>query len=447
MAKQPNPKILTKKHLARLEREKIQQRYLMIGTVVVLVLVVGLLIYGVLDQVLFKSLRPVAKVGNVTITSGQFINEVRFDRLRSIQQLRSVMSDSMMIQFFGSYIQQIGSRLLSPTSLGQEVLDTMVENILIANEANKRDITLSDADVNVEMEKQFGFFENGTPTPTITSTPFVYSTSTLSPTQQALVPPTNTPSPTETAELAQTATLEASPTAEIAATSTPEVSPTITLTPTITPTATPYTRDLYDKEVKQYVTNGNEIKLTESQLRDFIRKQLLRQKLYDELTKDVQPVAEQVWARHILVASEEAANVVIEKLKAGEDFASLAAELSTDTSNKDTGGDLGWFARGAMAADFENAVFALKIGEISQPIKTEFGYHIIQTLGHEERPLSAQQIDTAKQKAYQNWLTQAKTETKVETFDRWMEIVPTDPAVPDDILQMLQELQTQSQSQ
>ncbi|MBE0696973.1 MAG: peptidylprolyl isomerase, partial [Anaerolineaceae bacterium] len=282
-------------------------------------------------------------------------------------------------------------------------------------------------------------------TPTVTFTPSIYNTSTLSPTQLALFPPTSTDGPTNTPGATETPLV--SSTAEITETPTPAASPTITLTPTITPTATPYTMELYTKDVGQYITSAKEIQLSKEQLRTFIAKGLLRTRVYEALTKDVKPVAEQVWARHILVASEEEAKAALDRINAGETFAAVASTVSTDTSNKDQGGDLGWFARGAMVAEFENAAFALKVGEISQPVKTDFGYHIIQVLGHEERPLTEQQISQSKQKIYQDWLTQAKKDTKIETYDRWMEILPTDPAVPADIQQVLEQLQQSSQPQ
>jgi peptidyl-prolyl cis-trans isomerase D len=462
MAKQPNQKIITKKHQARLERERIQRRYLVIGTITVLVIVVGLILYGVLDQTVLKTMRPVAKVGNETITSGEFIQEVRFDRFRSIQQLNSFTADTSLLSYFGSYVLQIGNRLLSPTTLGQEVLDNMIEDVLVANEAEKLNITLSKEDVDREMEQQFGYFENGTLTPTITATEYVYSTSTLSPQQMTLVPPTMTPvptntlGPTEIAGATETAvvieTLLASPTVEIPATATPEASPTITLTPTITstptitPTPTPYTKELYGKEVDSYVEAAKEINLTKAQLRDYIEKQLLKTKVFEALSKDVEPVAEQVWARHILVASEEEALAVIERLNAGEDFATVAQQMSTDSSNT-SGGDLGWFARGQMVPTFEDAAFALQIGELSQPVQSDSGYHIIQLLGREERPLTESQISSAQQKAYNDWLAKAKTETTIETYDRWMEIVPTDPELSSDMQALLQQLQQQSTGQ
>ncbi|WP_299033008.1 peptidylprolyl isomerase [uncultured Anaerococcus sp.] len=82
-------------------------------------------------------------------------------------------------------------------------------------------------------------------------------------------------------------------------------------------------------------------------------------------------------ASHILVDNEKTAKEIKEKLDKGEDFAALAKEYSKDTANADNGGNLGEFSKGQMVKEFEDAAFALKEGEISEPIKTQFGYHII----------------------------------------------------------------------
>ena len=100
-------------------------------------------------------------------------------------------------------------------------------------------------------------------------------------------------------------------------------------------------------------------------------------KAYFETNKEKFDVKEQVKASHILVDSEDKAKEVKEKLLAGEDFAELAKDYSIDTGNNQQGGELGFFARGEMVQEFEDAAFSLEIGKISNPIKTKHGYHII----------------------------------------------------------------------
>ena len=87
-----------------------------------------------------------------------------------------------------------------------------------------------------------------------------------------------------------------------------------------------------------------------------------------------------VKASHILVPSLDEANSVLSELKGGRDFESLARKYSSCPSGKE-GGDLGFFSKGQMVKEFEEAAFKMKIGEVSKPVRTEFGYHIIKVTG------------------------------------------------------------------
>lgn len=98
---------------------------------------------------------------------------------------------------------------------------------------------------------------------------------------------------------------------------------------------------------------------------------------YYEENKERYKEEEQVKARHILVEDEKTAKDILKRLDAGEDFAELAKEKSTDPGSKDKGGDLGFFGKGVMDPSFEDAAFSLGIGETSPPVKSMFGYHII----------------------------------------------------------------------
>jgi len=84
---------------------------------------------------------------------------------------------------------------------------------------------------------------------------------------------------------------------------------------------------------------------------------------------------------HILVEKQSESLAILERIKAGEKFGKLAKELSTDKGSGKKDGNLGYFTKGMMVKQFEEAAFKLEIGEISESIKTEFGYHIIKRLG------------------------------------------------------------------
>lgn len=90
-------------------------------------------------------------------------------------------------------------------------------------------------------------------------------------------------------------------------------------------------------------------------------------------------------ARHILVKDKKTAEEVKAKLDKGEDFAKLAKEYSTDTGSAANGGDVGWFGTGEMVPEFEKAALKMKKDEISEPVKSEYGYHIIQLLDKKEK--------------------------------------------------------------
>jgi foldase protein PrsA len=110
------------------------------------------------------------------------------------------------------------------------------------------------------------------------------------------------------------------------------------------------------------------IKVTDKELKD----------AYASYKPDIQ-------ASHILVSDEKTAQDIETKLKNGAKFEDLAKQYSQDTASAANGGDLGWFGTGAMDADFEKAAFALKVNQISSPVQTQYGYHIIKVTGIKEK--------------------------------------------------------------
>jgi peptidyl-prolyl cis-trans isomerase D len=128
--------------------------------------------------------------------------------------------------------------------------------------------------------------------------------------------------------------------------------------------------------------------------------------------------------------------MIVDKLKAGGDWVVLAAQYSTDTTNKNNGGDLGWFGKGEMAIEFETAAYSMTVGTISAPIKSQFGYHVIQVLAHGQHPLSATALATQRTAALQTWLdaqrskAMSNSQPLVQIYDNWSADVPTAPALP-----------------
>ena len=99
------------------------------------------------------------------------------------------------------------------------------------------------------------------------------------------------------------------------------------------------------------------------------------QKTYDDVAKQQKP-EEEVRARHILVETEPDAQAALKRLKAGDDFGKVANEMSKDPGSK--GGELGWFTKEGMVPEFAAAAFKMQPGQISDPVKSQFGWHIIQ---------------------------------------------------------------------
>ena len=439
------PKSLTKKHLARLEKEKRQNRILTIGiiTIVAVILVVVLIgLFSTNISAWYKSVfvenKPVAKIGDTTITVSEYSHRVSYERYQLVSTFTTYAS-SYFASFFQEQLLQVQNELDDYLQFGSDTLDQMIDERALVLKAEQMGITVTDEEVEAEIQANLEYYPSGTPTmeePTATITAYPTNTqnalqSTLTYKTPTSIPPTATPiTADEQATLdaqiaAATEAALAQPTATVDLTPTEE--------PTITPTSTPYTYEGYTSLYSNIITNlSTNTTFTEAELREYVRVALFQRKVYLEVSKNVSPEQEMVWARHILVADEITAGVVIDKLNAGEDWNTLCLTYSTDTSNNTNGGDLGWFAKGTMVSEFEDAAWALEPGQTSAAVKTDYGYHIIQMLGKEVRQLSADELSTAQSAAYQNFIEDAKTEFGVTKNDIWASNTPSLPTIPDE---------------
>jgi len=192
---------------------------------------------------------------------------------------------------------------------------------------------------------------------------------------------------------------------------------------------------LSDDEYKLFLT---ERKFTEKDLKIFVEHQLILNKLFDEITKDITTTdrdpkqyydenlpefyePEQIKARNIVVNTEEEAKAIIERLDKGEDFAQLAVELSIDPTAKENQGDIGYFDQDAPLVDeFKDAAFRLKVGEYTKtPVQSMYGYHIIKV--EDKKSAHQRTYDEVKEELEQRFIMEAKNEKFSNYVDELLE--------------------------
>lgn len=177
--------------------------------------------------------------------------------------------------------------------------------------------------------------------------------------------------------------------------------------------------------VKQEIAAAQTQILVNAYVASLARSQITEAKMrqaYDQYAKEA-PQTEEVHARHILVPSEQEAKDIIEQLKKGADFATLAKDKTTDPSGKSNGGDLGYFTKQDMVPEFANAAFAMKPGDFSQtPVHTQFGWHVIKV--EDRRPGKAATYEQAApaiqdqmvQQIVAQKLQELRGQAKIEVF-------------------------------
>lgn len=181
-----------------------------------------------------------------------------------------------------------------------------------------------------------------------------------------------------------------------------------------------------DPAVQRQVQAAEDQVLQTALLKKEVGPQISEEAVRARYEKDMagKPGVPEVHARHILVPDEATAKKIIAELKKGGDFAALSKQYSKDPGAASQGGDLGWFKEGEMVPEFSKAAFALKDGEVSpDPVHTQFGWHVIQTMQHRDAP--PPDFDQAKQELRQTMIqdavkqavAQARADVKVETFN------------------------------
>lgn len=205
--------------------------------------------------------------------------------------------------------------------------------------------------------------------------------------------------------------------------------------------------EISDQQVTDYInkmkqTMGGEEKfqaalkqenITEQYLRDYTRSKLLMAEYTKKKVEELKPTEQQLKdyyeknkgnffvakASHILVKTNEEANNIRKQLKEGADFAALAEKLSLDKASGAKGGELGQFSNGQMVKEFDDAIRNMKVGEISDPVKTQFGYHIIK-LEEKKTPefdaVKATLEQELTKKNFEDYIKKLQKDAKVEKY-------------------------------
>lgn len=394
-----------KKFLAQKQKEDLQKRIIIIATISVLVIVFGLIVYGVLDRYVFTPNTAIISIDGETIKGDEFEQQARWIRRSKIMEIDQILmtiqqlggTNDIYAYFQDQLLADVNS-LEQPLLTGQEVLQALIQDLIFRVEAKKMGIEVTDAEVDQAIEEAFGYYANGTPTPLPSNTPVV----------------TNTPAAEESGP------------------------PDPTATPLLQPTE--YTEELYQENYQAFLDDIQNDGINQETIRQIVEISLIREKLFEAVTADVSRTQEQVWIRHILVEDEETAKEVLQKLEDGEDFADLALEYSIDESNKEQGGDLGWFPQGTMVEPFEQAAFALEVGQISDPVQTDYGWHILESLGKEDRPLTDSAYSSLQNQVWNDWVVEKTAQYDPEVKDNWVKFVPTEPALPQEYITFINSL-------
>ena len=387
---------LSRRQMARREKDAQQQRVLILIAAVVGIIIVAITVYGVITETA-KSRRPVARIGEVMISTTDFKSRQYYERwmarlqVYSYQELlNQVQGDELIAtpedevetpedgvetpvdSANNAYIQQLQLNISSLESqlsedlaslFASQVLDSMIEEELIRQEANTLGLTVNEQDVDLTIEEFMGF---GTSSQTVTDT-------------------VATPDPQE-----------------------------------------------IDDIFRQFETNVLEpSRFSEEDFRTMIKAGLLREQLQVVFSENVALEEDQVQITLIAHTSEDEANLLATRINDGdEEVETITAELNEDEDANSYAYSAPWLPIGYLGSqisvDLEQVAFNTPVGRASQPILgPDDLFFVIYVHGHEERPLSEEVLYQTQQQEYNYWLLN-QTEESTEYLD-WQDAVLTSP--------------------
>ncbi len=404
---------------SRSEREAELQRWAIRGVIAV-ALALALLVAAAfaMEQFIIPS-QSVASVNGEAITVREFRQQYLLERNRLLLQLNQIQNSGFDMQQlsqqepYRTWISEVNV----PDQLGLRVINDMVDDKLLAQEAAARNITVDDDALTRAVERFFGYDPTevaligveptSTTQPTATRTPFVSPT------------PSNTPLPSPTPAATQ----------EVVDESQDSTEPTVTPQPTVVePTqSAEEVREDFVQTQQDYRGYFDRVGVASETVDGFFQRSALEAEFAKALVPDDSAV---LFAdvRHILVEDEAAALSALIALQQGESFAALARAISTDPGSGFRGGELGTALVANYVPEFSAAIKSADIGELVGPVESEFGFHILQVRSKEER--AGPELDFQRQQAQQQELAQLRETLReqqsdsIEVYDTWLNYIP-----------------------
>jgi parvulin-like peptidyl-prolyl isomerase len=414
--KTQRPAKMTRKHRSRIEQERRQMRYIRISVgvvlaVIILVLLVGVVKTQVADPAATRSAKdalksaPAVTVNGTMVSIADWQSRVRFERQLRINQIAQLSQQLSLFdpstefgqQFISqgqAQIQELSNLLDIGDGIAADVLDQMVEEHLIRQEAAQRGIVVTPEELQRYIEVDlFSYPYPPTPEPLPT-----------------LPPPTLSPTTT--------------------------VTPEPTLTPTTPPT--PRSREDFETDYSTYVEQVRQItELSEEQLRSMIGGELYRESLLNAYSGEVETNVQQVKGRYIVTDDQETADSLLARLDAGEAFEALEEELDADEGEDPIArsGNFDWSPLGVVQQrfgdEFAAAAFNTNEGQHVQSVILSFNgqLYLIFVEGNEVRELPDYLIEQQRQELFQAWLDEQKLGDGIE-YGNWRPYIPREPTLP-----------------
>jgi len=421
---------------SRREQEARYQRMFllaMIGAASLIVLILG---GGIVYEYVIKPNAVLAEVDGHEIRREDYWKYQSITLYNQARQYESFAAQTagpqqqQFLQFAATFDAQ-REDVWGSTEVSDATLQQMVEDRLYVDGGTEMGIAVSDEEADIFALNAFAPQDAPliTPLPSPTLIPeraeAATETAAAVATEQsvALGTPVDTPQATPVAGRAPSGTpAGTSP----AATPVPDTAGT----PQVTAEATPDPVTVRDNAESQFALFQEDVfdeaNLSMEEFKElYIVPQVFRTRVNHEITSAVPQRADQVRAQHILVGTEELARQLYEQATGGADFGQLARTNSTDTTTASTGGQLGWFTQQEVPPALADAAFGLQPGEISQPVQTEFGWHLVRVMERQDdRPLTPAQYQLAQDKAIEAWLAEQRAQADIST-DAELEPTPT----------------------